>query len=89
MSENATNPEGYINDPWRLYDARVFEWIPSQYGDDRDKRQFTSGDENEGERRFARVILYNEPFWRIEYECDGETEDCTLAKILEKPGLHV
>lgn len=83
LSENATNSEVYINDPWRLYDARVFKWIPFQYGDERDKRQFTYGDDNEGERHYARVISYNEPFWRIEYECDGETEDCTLAEILE------
>lgn len=72
-----------MKDSWRLYDTRVFKWIPYHYGDDRDRREFTYGDENEGERHYARVISYHKAYWRIEYEVDGETEDCTLEEILQ------
>ena len=40
---------------------------PCHYGDERDKRDYQYGDEKEGERHFARVIGFNEPYWRVEY----------------------
>jgi len=83
LCEDETNPEVYKKNPERLYDAIVYKWIPYHYGDDRDNRAFTYGDENEGERHFARVIGYKEPFWRIQYQIDNEVEDCTLDEILQ------
>ena len=66
-------------------DSTVFKWVPYYYGDERDNRDFAYGDETEGEKQFARVVGYNSSTkqWRIEYEADGETEECTLDEILE------
>ena len=82
LLDNDADPEVYLNQPSRLFDAIVWKWIPYHYGDERDNRDFTYGDELHGERHYARVIGFNKPYWRIEYEVDGEVEDCTLDEIL-------
>ena len=64
-------PELYMQEPWRLYDSIIYRWVPYHYGDERDKRDYQYGDEKEGERHFARVIGFDEPYWRVEYEVDG------------------
>ena len=73
-----------MREPWKFYNDyfMLHKWVPSKYGDERDGRENEYGDKKEGEDNIARLIGFNKPYRRVEYEVDGEIEDCTLQEIL-------